>query len=122
MLRVRRSGPRFAFRRPWSRRPAAMQLASAPTFNGRVLAWRAFAGFSEAPLARPMRPKTRCMAGFSKWAVPYLLSADYTETSGIDDGVTGSQNERLREALDDVAECRGLITRKIQRDGFFRRD
>mgnify|MGYP006110907599 CR=1 FL=1 len=30
--------------------------------------------------------------------------------------------ERLREALDDVAECRALITRKIQRDGFFRHD
>jgi len=73
VLQMRRSDPCLAFRRPWSRRPAALQLASAPTFNGRVLAGRSLAGLGKAPLARPMRPKTRCMAGFSKRCVVSLI-------------------------------------------------
>jgi hypothetical protein len=73
VLRVRRSGPRFTLRGPRSRRPAAMQLAPGPTFNGRVLAGRSPAGLGKAPLAGPIRPKTRCMAGFSKRCVVSLI-------------------------------------------------
>jgi hypothetical protein len=38
VLRVRRYGPRLAFGCPWSGAQAAMQLATTPTSNGRVLA------------------------------------------------------------------------------------
>jgi len=37
VLRVRRYGARFTFRGLWSGAQAAMQLATAPVFNGRVL-------------------------------------------------------------------------------------
>ena len=39
-----------------------MQLAEAPAFNGRVLAGCSPAGFSEVPLAGPIRAETCCMA------------------------------------------------------------
>ena len=66
MLRVRGYGARLAFRGPWSGGLAPMQLAAAPTFNGRVLAGCSLTGFSEAPLAGPIRAETCCMAGFGK--------------------------------------------------------
>jgi hypothetical protein len=73
VLRVRCCDPRFAFRGPWSGRPTTMQLAPAPSFNGGVLTRGAFAGFSEAPLARPIRPETGCKAGFSESCVVSLI-------------------------------------------------
>jgi len=51
---------------PWSGGLASVQLAPAPSFNNRVLAGRSLAGLGKAPLARPMRPKTRCFARSSK--------------------------------------------------------
>ena len=39
-----------------------MRLAEAPAFNGRVLAGCSPAGFSEVPLAGPIRAETCCMA------------------------------------------------------------
>ena len=73
VLRVRRYGACLAFGCPWSGGLAAVQLAPAPLFNGRVLAGRSLAGLCKAPLARPVRPKTRCMAGFSKRCVVSLI-------------------------------------------------
>ena len=43
-----------------------MQLAAAPTFNGRVLSGCSLAGFSEAPAPRPIRSETCCLATFGK--------------------------------------------------------
>ena len=64
VLRMRGSGPCLALRRPWSGRPAAMQPTPGLSFEGRLLAGGAPAGFSEAALARPIATKTRCPAGF----------------------------------------------------------
>ena len=66
MLRVRRSGPRLALRGPWSGGLAPVQFATAPSFNGRVLAGRSLAGFRQAPLTRPMDPEPRCLARFDQ--------------------------------------------------------
>ena len=66
MLRVRCCDPRFARRGLWSGTPAAMQLATAPTFNGGVLARRAFARFRMAPLARPVGAEPRTTAGINE--------------------------------------------------------
>ena len=69
MLRVCRYCPRLAFRGPWSGAPAAVQLATAPIFNGRVLARPARPGLCTAPAPRPTRPETRCLARFDKFCV-----------------------------------------------------
>jgi hypothetical protein len=66
MLRVRGYRARFTLCGPWSGGLAPMQLASAPTSNGRVLTGCSLAGFSEAPLTRPIRAETSCMARFGK--------------------------------------------------------
>ena len=71
--RVRRYDPRLALRGPWPCAPAPMQLATAPLFNGRVLAGRARPGLCTAPAPRPTRAKTRCMANFEKfWVVNFI--------------------------------------------------
>jgi len=71
--RVRRYGPRLAFRGPWSGRPAPVQLAAGPTFNGGVQARPARSGLCAAPAPRPIRAETGCMAGFSKGGVVSLI-------------------------------------------------
>ena len=73
MLRVCRYGAGLAFRGPWSGAQAAMQLATAPIFNGRVLARPARPRLCTAPAPRPIRPETRCMAGFSQSCVVSLI-------------------------------------------------
>ena len=45
VLRLRRSGPRLAFRRPWSRRPTAMHPTPGLSFEGRLLAGGGLDGF-----------------------------------------------------------------------------
>jgi len=66
VLRVRRSGPRFALRGPWSGAQAAMQPTPGLSFEGRLLARGAAACFSEAAFARPIATKTRCPADFDQ--------------------------------------------------------
>ena len=66
VLRVRGSGPCLALRCPRSGRPATMQLASAPTFNCRVLAGAAAPGLCTASAPRPIRSETRCHARLGK--------------------------------------------------------
>ena len=73
MLRVRRYGPGLAFLGSRSGALAAVQLATAPTFNGRVLARSARPGFSQAPAPRPIRPETGCKASFSESCVVSLI-------------------------------------------------
>ena len=69
VLRVCRYGAGLAFRGPWSGAQAAMQLATAPIFNGRVLARPARSGLCTAPAPRPIWPETRCHARFDKGCV-----------------------------------------------------
>jgi len=75
MLRVCRYGAGLAFRGPWSGALAAVQRATVPATNGRVLARPASPGLCTAPAPRPIRPETRCMAGFSQSCV---VSPDYS--------------------------------------------
>ena len=76
MLRVCRYGAGLAFRGPWSGALAAMQLATAPTFNGRVLARPAAPGLCTAPAPRPIRPETRCHARVGKlFVINYLRNS-----------------------------------------------
>ena len=48
---------------------AAMQLAAGSTTNGGVLAKCSSTGFSQASRARPIWPKTRCLARLDKFCV-----------------------------------------------------
>ena len=66
VIRVRGSNPSPARRRPRPGALAAVKLAAAWTFNGRVLAGCSLAGFSQTPASPPIRVKTSCMACFSK--------------------------------------------------------
>jgi hypothetical protein len=66
VLRVRRYDPCPALRGPWSGAQAAMQPTPGLSFEGRLLAGGAPAGFSEAAFARPIGTKTRCPADFDQ--------------------------------------------------------
>jgi len=66
VLRVRRYGARFTFRGLWSGAQGAMQPTPGLSFEGRLLAGGAPAGFSEAAFARPIGTKTRCPADFDR--------------------------------------------------------
>ena len=66
MLRVSCYGPRLAFGRSWSGALPAMHPASVTIGDDGVLARRAFAGFSQAPLAWPMGPEPRTTASFDE--------------------------------------------------------
>ena len=55
--RVRCDDPRLAFRGPRSSGFATMHTAPLPTRHHGVLAGGALAGFCQAPLTRPVRPK-----------------------------------------------------------------
>jgi hypothetical protein len=65
-LRVRRSGPRLALSGPWSGGLAPVHPASGLSFEGRLLARGASAGFREAAFAWPIATKTRCPADFDQ--------------------------------------------------------
>jgi hypothetical protein len=66
VLRVLCCDPRFAFSGPWSGAQAAMHPAPVPICHDGILAGRIFAGFSEAPLARPFGPEPRTTARFNE--------------------------------------------------------
>ena len=59
-------GPRLAFRCFWSAALAAVHPAPVAVANDGVLGGRTFAGFSEAPLTRPMGTEPRCLARFDQ--------------------------------------------------------
>jgi hypothetical protein len=66
VFRVRCCGPRSAFGCPWSGGLAPVHPTPvAPSHDG-VLARGAFAGFSEASLARPFGPEPRTTARFDE--------------------------------------------------------
>ena len=73
VLRVCCYCPRLAFRGPWPGALAAVQRATVPATNGRVLAHSAPPGLCTAPAPRPIRPETGCMAGFSQSCVVSLI-------------------------------------------------
>ena len=66
VLRVRRYGPRLAFRCSWSGRAAAVQSAPVPALKRRLLAGRAPTCLGKASPARPVDPETRFSARFDK--------------------------------------------------------
>jgi hypothetical protein len=66
VFRVRLSGPRLALNGPWAGAQAAMELTAGAIFDGRVLARCSLAGLCTASSPWPIRPETRCEAGFSK--------------------------------------------------------
>ena len=66
MLRVRGGNPSPARRRPRPGGLAAMQPTPGLSFEGRLLAGGAPAGFSEAAFAWPIATKTRCPADFDQ--------------------------------------------------------
>ncbi len=66
VLRVRCCGPRSAFHGLWSGAQAAMHPAPVAVGDNGVLAGPAFAGFCEAPLARPTGPEPRTTASFDE--------------------------------------------------------
>ena len=66
VLRVRRYDPCLGLRGLWSGGLAAMQPTPGLSFECRLLAGGAPAGFSEAAFARPIGIKTRCPADFDQ--------------------------------------------------------
>ena len=66
VLRVRRYGPRLAFRGFCSSALAAMHPAPVRAPNGGIPAKRATTCFDQASLTRPIRSETRCLAGFEQ--------------------------------------------------------
>ena len=77
VLRVRRSDPRLALRCLWSGAQAAMQPTPSLSFEGRLLAGGASAGFSEAAFARPIATKTRCPADFDQRFVVHYFHRSF---------------------------------------------
>jgi len=73
MFPVHVNDPLLTFGRSWSGGLAPVQFATAPTFNGWVLARPAAPGLCTAPAPRPIRPKTRCHARLGKlFMINYL--------------------------------------------------